>query len=280
MHRMTLVLAAVLIGALALLPCDVSGQQKNQKKQQQKSVPATDQDYYMVLNTDKQALTGQILSFDDATKTVSVRADFPEWVPNPKYRSNTGAQHNLVNDYNRLMQDQAKLATSRNPAQAQQHYMAMQNLQNRIAADIQRTASGNGVPPFISIDHLKDFDLTMQDKVVYRKKDLGTEYDDTGNIKKYTSDELSKLRGDNNPKGTYSAAASEFHPGQGVWVYLSPPKKVSSSASSSSSSSTKDKGQDEVKDTSVPRPTVKRLVIFKEGSVAPTTNDKGKKKKQ
>jgi hypothetical protein len=278
MHRKALLLAALLLVALASLPADVIGQAKNQKN---KAEPATPQDYYLIQN--QKSLTGQLLSFDDSSHAISVRIDFPEWVPNPKYRPNTGAQHSLLNDYNRMQQEAARMANTRNPRTAQQHYNNMMNLQNRIAIDMARANSFNpNNPPFMQLHHLKDFDFETQEKIAYRKMFLPQEYDDTGNVKTYSKEEKAKLKGDNKPAGSYSATPGEFHPGQGVWVYLIPPKKLESSSSSSSSAAAKEKDKDkegtETKDDTVPRPTVKMLVIYEEGTLAPTTKDNPKKK--
>jgi hypothetical protein len=264
---------------LASLPGDAVGQGKN--NQQNKAQPATQQDYYLIQN--QKAITAQVLAFDDASHTVSVRIDFPEWVPNPKYRPNTSAQNNLMRDYQRMMQEQNRLAGSRNPRQMQQHMNNMMNLQNRINMDMMRAMNTNpNNPPFIQKHHLKDFDFEMQENVVYRKKNLPQEYDDTGNIKKYTKEEIAKLRGKNEPKDTYSATADEFHPGQYVWVYLKAPKKASSSSSSSSSTSTKTKQKEDdvVPDDTPPRPTVKTLVIVQEGSLPSSGQTNNRKKKK
>jgi hypothetical protein len=279
MHRKALCLAALWLAALAALPGDVSGQQKNQKNKPQQASP---QDYYLISN--QSSIPGQLLAFDDVSHTMSVRVDYFEWVPNPKYKPNAGAQHNLIRDYNHLMQEQSRLAGSRNARQAQQHYINMMNLQNRIAQDMARANSFNpNNPPFIRKDHIKDFDLDVQEKVIYRKMYLPEEYDDTGNLKTLSKEEKDKLRGENpNPKGSYSATASEFHPGQDVWVYLTPPSKYSSSGSSAASSSTgkdKDAEDKDVKDTKPPQPTVRKLVIVKDGTLVPTQNDQKKKKK-
>ena len=57
MHLKTLGLASLLIGALAVLPGDVAGQQKKNNPNQ--AMPATDQDF-IFLEQAKQ-VTGQIL---------------------------------------------------------------------------------------------------------------------------------------------------------------------------------------------------------------------------
>lgn len=284
MHRKALVVAALLMAALAILPDDAVGQAKKKNNQQNKAQPATPQDYYLIQSQKHAAVQALLLSFDDASKTAAVRVDFYEWVPNPKYRPNKGAQNNLMRDYTRLMQEQSRIARSRNARQMQQHYHNMMNLQNRIAMDMQRAMAVNpNNMPFMRKDHLKDFELELEGKVVYRKMFLPQEFDDTGNLKKFSADEIKKLRGDNKPAKSYSADAGEFHPGQGVWVYLTPPKKAGgSSSSSSSSSSTKDKEDTDIdlKDGTVPRPTVNMLVIHTDGTMSPQSSGQGKKKKK
>ncbi len=279
MYRTTLCLAALAAAALVSLPGGTPAQPNNPKNQP-KAVPATAQDYYLIQN--QKSLTGQLLSFDDSAKTIQVRLDFPEYVPNPKYRPNAGAQHNLMNDYNRLQQDMNRIQTTKNPRQAQQLYNQMMQLQAKIQVDMTRAQNINpNNMPFMVLHHLKDFDLDMQDNVVYRKMFLPQEYDDTGNLKTYSKDDLAKLRGDNKPKGSYVATSGEFHPGQGVWVYLSPPKKDGSS-SSSSSSAAKEKDKEDAKTTtsdSAPRPLVKMLVINQEGSLPVNSQNQPKKKK-
>jgi hypothetical protein len=276
MHRKALCSAALFTAVLAALPGDVDGQQKNQNNKPQQATP---QDYYLISN--QPSVPGKLLAFDDASHTISVRVDFFEWVPNPKYRANAGAQHNLIRDYNHLMQEQARAANSRNARQAQQHYNNMANLQNRIAVEMAR-ANNPSNPPFIRRDRIKDFDLEMQEKVIYRKMFLPEEYDDTGNLKTFTAEEKEKLRGKNpSPRGSYTAQPSEFHPGQDVWVYLSPPSTHSSSSSSSSSTG-KDKDKEnedkDAKDTKPPQPSVRKLVIVQDGTLTPTQNDQKKKK--
>jgi hypothetical protein len=272
MHRKALCLSALLAGALACLPGFVAGQSKNNNKAQ----PATSQDYYLIQN--EKYVTGQLLSFDDSAHTASVRIDFPEYTPNPRYRPNTGAQHSLMADYNRLMQEQQRIASSRNPRQMQQHYINMMNLQNRIAMDQMRASSFNpSNPPFLKKDHLKDFDLEIQTNVVYRKMFLPQEYDDTGNLIKLSAEEKNKLRGNDRPKGSFSAKVEEFHPGQMVYVYLTPPSKAASTSSSSSSSAKKDDKDGDAQEK-VPHPTVKMLVIAQEGSL-PSNAQKNKAKK-
>src|SRR4051794_30945214 len=106
MDRRVFIPAVALLAALAVMPSDVGGQQKNNKNKN-KAEAAVDQDYYLIQN--QKAITGQLIAFDDANHSATVRINFPEWMPNPKYRPAAGAQHNLMVDYQRLSNEQARL---------------------------------------------------------------------------------------------------------------------------------------------------------------------------
>jgi hypothetical protein len=273
MQLKALLRAAVLLATMAPLATDVAGQQKNPKNQPNQPTPAQPQDYYNIQA--KRNLTAKLLAFDDANHTISVRIDFFQWVPNPAYKPNTGAQNALVADYNRLQQEQQRLAAAANrkPTAADwQHYQNALSLQNRIAADMARANSFDPKnPPFIKLDQFKDFDLDLQPNVALRKMFLPQEYDDTGNVKEYTKEQITELRGKNEPKGSYAAVPSDFHAGQGVWVYLARPKTDNGNAAEK---------KDEAKDNTMPRPAVKMLVAFDNNTAATPTTDSPKKKKK
>jgi hypothetical protein len=253
---------AVLFGAMVIVPGDVIGQGKKAPKDQ--PVAATAQDYYLIQN--QKSLTAHLQSLDDAKGTVSVRIDFPEWLPNPNYRA--AAQNALLVEYNRLQHEQQQVQASRSAAAMQQHYTAMKTLQARIAVEMAR-ANNAANAPFMQVSHSKDFEFDLQEKAALRKMFLTVEYDDTGRLKEYTAKEKEELRGKNEPKGSYAAKPGEFHAGQGVWVYLSPPKKESAAAA-------KEKKDD--KNAMPPKPTVKMLVIYQDAqqSTAPAAAPKKK----
>ena len=271
MHRKTLCLASLLVGALAVLPSDAVGQQK---KNQNQAMPATDQDY-VFLEQAKQ-VTGQILSFDDSAKTVSVRVDGVEWVPNPNYKPMGNQYAHLSQHQTQLAQEQQRLAASKSNAQAQGHMRTIARLQGQIGQEMAKLTDVNpNNLPFKSVKHTRDFDLTLQDAIVYRKMNLTLEYDDTGNAKTLTKDEIAKLKGTDSSKPGYNAAASEFHANQVVFVYVSPGKKSSSSATSTKEDTeVKEKAGTAAHD----RPTVRMLIIEKDGAAPATANPPPKKK--
>jgi len=272
MHRKTLCLASLMLGALAVLPSDAVGQQK---KNQNQPMPATDQDY-VFLELAKQ-VTGQILSFDDSAKTVSVRVDGAEWVPNPNYKPMGNQYAHLTQHQTQLAQEQQRLAAARTRGQAQSHMRQIAHLQGLIGQEMAKLNNVNpNNLPFKSVKHTRDFDLTLQDNVVYRKMNLTLEYDDTGNAKTLTKDEIAKLKGTDSSKPGYKATASEFHANQVVFVYVSPGKKSSSSSATSSKEDTdvKEKAGTAAHD----RPTVRMVIIEKDGAAPAATNPPSKKK--
>jgi hypothetical protein len=272
MHRKTLCLASLLLGALAVLPSHVVGQQKKNTNQ---PMAATDQDY-VFLEQAKQ-VTGQILSFDDSAKTVSVRVDGAEWVPNPKYKPMGNQYAQLSQHQTHLAQETQRLAAAKTRAQAQTHMRQIAHLQGQIGQEMGKLSNVNpNNLPFTSIKHTRDFDLTLQDNIVYRKMNLTLEYDDTGNAKTLTKEEIAKLKGTDSSKPGYKATASEFHANQVVFIYVSPAKK---STSSSSTSSKEDKDGKEKTDTvALDRPTVRMLIIDKDGAAPATITPAPKKK--
>ena len=283
MYRTILCGFAVLVCLLAALPDDAAAQAKKPKVEQ-----GTEQDYQYMAQT--KSFSAQLISFDDSAKTITVRYSYSVWVPNEKFNAkaaNNNVAH-LIQHQNQLSQEQARLAAAKNPGQAAGHMRQIAHLQNLIGQEMAKLNNVNpNNLPFKAVQHQKDFDLDMQTAVSYRKMFLPQEYDDTGNLKTYSEKEKAELRGkDPNPKSSYSAKASEFHPGQQVGVYLTPPKKGSSSSSSSSSSTTADDGKGTKKTTgsddepAVQKPTVRMLVIVQEGNLpAGSTADKNPKKK-
>jgi hypothetical protein len=273
MPRKLLCFAGLLFAALAILPGDVVGQAK---KNNQQPKAATDQDYIYLENA-KQVL-GQILSFDDSAKTVSVRVEGTDWVRNPSYKPMTNQYVQLMQHEMQLVRAQQQVAASRTRGQAQAHMRQIARLQGLIGHEMSRLNNVNpNNLPFKPQKHTRDFDLVLQDKIVYRKMTLGLEYDDTGNAKTYTKAEIAKLKGSDSTKPGYTATASEFHPNQIVYIYLSPAKKAAKSSATTSTAADKD-AKEAVDNAGLDKATVRMLVIDKEGASVATPATPKKKK--
>ncbi len=280
MLRKSLCFSGLLLVALATVPGDVAGQAKKNNPNQPKV--ATDQDY-IYLEQAKQ-VTGQILSFDDAAKTVSVRVDGTDWLPNPAYKP-MGNQYAQLNQHQtQLAHQQAQVAASKTRAQAQTHMRQIAHLQTLIGQEMAKLNNVNpNNLPFKAQKHTRDFDLPLQEKIVYRKMTLALEYDDTGNPKTYTKEEIARLKGTDTAKPGYKATASEFHANQIVFIYLSP-KSTKSSSAASTTTADKDAKADTPKpdvaktDSGLEKPTVRMLIIDKEGASVATPMTQPKKK--
>jgi hypothetical protein len=276
MHRKMLCLASLMLAALAILPGDVVGQAK--KKNINQAMPATDQDYIFLELA--KSVSGQILSFDDSAKTVSVRVDGTDWVPNPAYKPIGNQYGQLMQHQNQLAQQQTQLAAAKTAAQKQTHMRQIAKLQGLINQEMGKLSAVNSNNlPLKAQKHTRDFDLVMQDKIVYRKMTLELEYDDTGNVKTRTTEEIAKLKGNDPKQLGYKAMPSEFHANQIVFIYVSPAKKESKSSSSSTGTTDDkdDKADAAKKDmVAVDKPTVRMLIIDKEGAAiaTPTTPKK------
>jgi hypothetical protein len=203
-----------------------------------------------------------------------VQIEFTEWVNNPNFKANNNQFANLMRHQNDLAREQQALSNAKNPRDAQHHMNQIAHLQNTINQEMMKLGNVNpNNMPFKPVQHAKDFDLDIQENVVYRKMFLPQEYDDTGNLKTYSKEQIAELKGKNpNPKDSFSAKSDEFHPGQTVGVYLTPPPKKTS---------TKDDGGKDAKtdDDKMQKPTVRMLVLMQEGTASSTTDKNPPKKK-
>jgi hypothetical protein len=261
-------LAAVAL--LCLAPTQSVGQNQNNKNQQMTKsppVPATPQDYAALMNL--KQLPGTIYYLDtNGTKTLTLRVDIPQMVPNPNYKPpkvnmNTNRNMGNMNHHQQMahLMQQHHQNSSKNPAQAQMHMMQMQMqmqqmaMQQMMQANMRAQqyqmqmmqamakAGPNGQPFKINVTS-KDFELDMLDNVAVRKTFLGTEYDDMGNPKQYTKAQLAELKGKDTTKPGYTAKFEDVQPGQEVVVFLGKP----SSKKSASASALEPKKVDEEKE--------------------------------
>src|SRR5262249_3763713 len=232
---------------------------------------------------------------------VTLRVEYPHYEANPKYKPprvtnpkaanyNAAAnqQYQMWKTYNDITRQQQQAALAKT---AKDYQRAMQRLSQDMARLQQQVmqqlylAGANSPPfdpnnpPFIVVTNTKDFDLEVEDKVVYRKLSLPVEYDDTGNIKKYTEKEKAELRGDDKTKPGYAAKLEEFKAGQEVKLYLTPPKKKEKDKDADKDAD-KEKDKDAKVVEEVLRPTVNMVVMTKDApnTTSPGADEKKKRK--
>jgi len=124
--------------------------------------------------------------------------------------------------------------------------------------------TGQNSPYKVAHDY-KDFDLPVADKVVVRKLNLGMEYDNEGNVKTFTKEEIAKLKGNDPKVPGYAAKLEDLKAGQFVHLYLNPPPKA-------------EKDQKDEGVGNIPRPTVRMIVILQDVSNFTTSTGSRPKK--
>lgn len=273
-----IVVGSTLAAMLMFATTDAFAQKKKKKDDATPDYPQATEDDYAELakkaKDQKVALIGKIATFDD--KTITVRTEKSHQVPNPDYKPpstdpksrNYNAQvANLARQYANL-QNAYKQAASKNPntaASAQARIAVdMLNIQAQLARLLPNDPNNQ---PMKTVTDTKDYTFDLEDKVTYRKMFLPMEYDDEGNVKKYTDEEKLALRGDTDLPGKYKSKVDEVQPQQEAKVYLHVPKK-------------KSKADEDASGGTVEHPTAYMVVLTKEAPTTSTTPAKDAQKKK
>lgn len=162
-----------------------------------------------------------------------------------------------------LQQAQARVASARTPQQQQQAARQLQNVQRQIAqtANTVNRSAGNVKTT------KKEIDFQASENVKVRTLVMPDQFDEKGNFKKHSSEELAKLRGKDKGLPGFESSLEKVTAGQKVKVTLAAaPAKAA--------------GKDKEDDKLVPdkKRQVKLIVILEEGSGEPPAKKPGKKK--
>jgi len=274
---------------LVLVVCEpgpVIGQKKD-KKATDTAPQGTPQEYAQ-LNQVKE-ITGKLTYADAGSKTLSFKLEFQNVEPNPNFKPGSlkgGAQNQQYQHYvqmQKLMAQQQQAAAIANPVQRQQKLyqinMQLAKLQMQMQIQSQPRPGKNGTNPnnqngpFKVTTTSKSFDLDIADKVVVRRLNLPTEYDDKGNIKEFTKEEIKKLRGTDTSKPGYAAKYDDLAPGQVVKLTLSP-------ANAEKNKTGKKLLDDDDGVGNVAKPTITMIVIVDDSLGMPVVDPKKEKKKK
>jgi hypothetical protein len=208
----------------------------------------------------------------------------------PRLTGNTGPVRTYNNSVNRLVKLQNQLVqanqkyNSAKTLKAQQSALRKVNsvsaqIQNEVAklqlaavgVRTQLAALGTTVPGFKAQVSKQTIDFQATEDVKVRTMILPEQFDDKGNIKKYTKEEKEALKGKDRTLPGYESSLENLQVGQKLRVVLAPVKKKPAEKD-------KDKDADLDKDKDAEKKMqVKLIVILEE---APDTNPKGKGKKK
>jgi hypothetical protein len=211
--RSWLLTAGLLTGLVLALP-ESAPAQKKKDKFDDKTAPATPQDY-ATLNTAKEAVgLWTRVEAKDAAVGTSLTFKVPYQTADLK---NANAAVNMNAQLQKLQAQQQQAMAITNP---QKQAKKLQQIQNQMAKLQQRIQ--NNVKYTL---RYKEFELLPTEKFEVRWQKPKTVFDDKGNVKEYTKEELKKLKGDDPNKVGYDGAVEDLTAGQYVKVFLVPDKK-------------------------------------------------------
>jgi len=146
-----------------------------------------------------------------------------ELKPGAQNQRNTNrAYQNLLNEYSRLSRAQQQLVRARTP---QQQISALRQIQT-VSLQIQRSTlqqlgfGGLQNSPYVLKKDFRDIEVELAPNVEVRTFFLPFVYDDMGNPKKYTKEELKELKGPNPNVPGYKSDLSALKQGQAIKLTL------------------------------------------------------------
>jgi hypothetical protein len=209
-------------------------------------------------------------------------------IPGGGFRPINGTAANYQNQINNLLAKQQSYI-NKNPvkyqAKIQQLAGQIQNLQvrlmthqmqqmmtmNRLFNNLPGGANGKLATGF------KEFNMETIDNFVVRRLNPPFEYDDKGNVKKYTKEELDKMKGKDKNLVGYEAKTEDLQAGQIVRVYLVKPKAKPKDDPKADKNEDKDK--EKKADDMPPDPPQVRLILILADPEASAPDPPPKKKK-
>lgn len=261
--RRRLIGASLLLAAFIVLPgVEVYAQKK--KKADDKPVSKT-------IDSGKLGVGeyfGTLKSVPGTDRVFLLETEAKQLVPTGKGGGGGGRGNNIVQMQNQLAQAQRQLATATTP-QARQR--AMQNFQQVLTRQ-QRAMAGlkGGAPPGYKVDVVKrEIEFQASEKAKVRTMTLPEQFDEKGNLKKFTAKELAELRGKDTTLPGYESAMEKLEAGQKIRVTLTP-------APANAAAKNKDQDEDAKADK---RMQVKLIVIVAESTGDGKAMGKAKKKK-
>jgi hypothetical protein len=181
--------------------------------------------------------------------------DFTVQIEIKYLQPNVQAQNNLLRQQAEIARLQAQIRLTPNPYQRQQ--LTVQLLQKVQQLNQQKLYDVKTVQ--------KNIELRAADEVKVRTLQPPVDYDDKGNLKKYTQKELNELRGPNKNLPGYTGEFESLRQGQIVKIYLS--KKDANFAKNVKKKGGKKKKQDEEdadEDLDVSKPEAVMIVVMRE----------------
>ena len=165
--------------------------------------------------------TGIVVSTPKADRKITINVSYQK-IQLKAGQNLAQANQSLQRQYNRILQLQNQLM--RPPSRGHNLANTMQQLQNALV-QFQTQLARTQANLFEVVNATQKVDFQMEESVKVRIKDLPEPFDEKGNIKKYTREELAALKGKDKDLPGYESALDKLKAGQMVLVKLSPHKR-------------------------------------------------------
>jgi hypothetical protein len=183
--------------------------------------------------------------------------------------------NNVIRDQQRIAQTQAKLANARTPQQQAQLLQQLQNEMNQLQTHQVQALLKPQQSPYVMKTETKDITFHAAEDVKVRFTSPPQAFDDKGNLKKYTPEELKELKGKDSKLPGYEGSVEKLASGMPVKFNTVtrkvPPKKDAD----------KDKDKEAADKAPPESKTVVNMIIVQgdESSGSSNSSDKPKPKK-
>ena len=224
---------------------------------------------------------GRLASVSGSLLTLHVEYNTLEWKKNARATINSANRQNqqLSGQLNRLGQLQNQAMNARSAKQ----YNGIMRQINNLVNQIKRTASKNQQTPYQAVTKKVNVNIEMSPDVKIRTKFLPFAYDDMGEPKKYTREELKELKGPNAKALGYKAELDALKVGQDIQVTLAKVKdNVPGSLGDDKTTETKDSTAKTPKTKPQTRLLATKVLILKESNqpASTGTGKHGKRRKK
>jgi hypothetical protein len=200
--------------------------------------------------------------------TVETKTLQPNGRPGNLARGNQ-ALNRVVQLQNQLQQQINRATSTRNPQQQVQALQQAQRLtiQVQVAAAQLNNAAGamgpDGAPPGYKWAIAKqDVEFQTTEEVKVRTLNLPEQFDDKGNVKKYTKEELAELKGKDKNLPGYESSVEKLESGQKMRVTLVPHKKPAADKEKDKDVEKNDKEKNKDKDIDPEKKMQVKLIVI------------------
>jgi hypothetical protein len=241
------------------------------------------------LDADKLApgvFAGTVMNPPGADRMFTINVSYQKLQLKPGQNLNRTNQQ-LQRQYNHIMQLQNQL---NHPSRRHNPSGTMQQLQNAMV-QFQVQAARAQANMFQVVNATQKVDFQAEEAVKVRVNYLPEQFDDKGNIKKYSKEELAELKGKDKNLPGYESSIDNLTNGQIVQVTLGVHKKPKPATVLNTSTADKDKDKDKDKDaekdtskdkdkdtTTQHKLQVRMIVILKDGASPSNSTKPGKSK--